>query len=739
MNTKTTFIVLILAIALGVYFLKFETDTRPEPAPETETAPTGQPLFARDTVIPEKINTVRVERDGQTAVIHREASSVDDWKQIEPVKFGVQSWTMSSLLGTAASLRYTSSFTPAQKKLSLADLGLAPAKAVLTLESAAAKTVMTLGSKAAAGRAYLVLGPVSDSSTVYVVEDRLHDELLSKKPRDWRSQTLTTLTPGNARKIELTRDGVTTQLVSKDGRWTLAQPVVGRADKAAAEALVNAVGAASIDSFVEDNPKSLAAFGLDKPQIVLAIDAADLAPPLSEKKDDKAPAPPAEKITTHKLAIGAATDLQNEKSFATWDDAPVVFALRKADVEKFQKSADDLRDPRLTPVAQADVKDIALDRPADPLHFTVEQGQWSFADPKPAFNLDSGQVTKLIDALLKTRAGSYVAYHADPASAALVTVKLGVTNQPEPEVLAVRAAADPAKLMVVRGNETSGYIVDKSALAPLLDPPLAYRNRNALDLKPDDVTAIKITRTGKHPAVYDIARAAPKPEGPPAPGNKKTDAPALAKVGDWKLDGFNKEAIGSLFTALMPLRADKWLDAPAAAPSPEDSVVIDLTLADGKTTKVTLDPVKRTAAATGVDRSFEVEPATVIALASELRDTAVLKLEIDKIAAVKSGDVTVKRDAATGQYKAEGAAGLNQAKAAALFDALAGLRAVFFVESTAAAGDPVVTITVTTADKKTQTIKVWTPAGGEPVAQVGEKAFTIKPDAAAALTAKLVK
>ena len=59
-----------------------------------------------------------------------------------------------------------------------------------------------------------------------------------------------------------------------------------------------------------------------------------------------------------KSGIGAAADLKDESFFATWSTGPepsaVVFSVGKNDVEKFGKSADDLRDPRTVGVLFTD-------------------------------------------------------------------------------------------------------------------------------------------------------------------------------------------------------------------------------------------------------------------------------------------------------------------------------------------------------------------------------------------------
>ncbi len=755
MNTKTTLLVLLIAAGIVTYFVLYEMNPAKTPIGDTDdpSQPTiGQPLFAAGALPQDKVKLMRLSRDGEPeAVVEREDKHAGEWNQTAPVHFAMQSYQVSDILAAAAGLRYSSTFKPADKKLKLDEMGLAPPKATLTLEGdGVTKTILTLGSRTAAGRAYATLGPVTEASTIYIVDDRLH-EMLSKKISELRSQALPVVTVGSTRRVTLTQGGSTVTLVSKDNRWTLTEPVTGRADRNAVAMLVSALGAASIDRFVEDNPASLSQFGLDKPAIVLTTETVETTPipPKTDAKPDDSKLGKdiskalehtndvVEKTVTHKLAIGAATDLDNTAFFAMWDDAPVVFALRKADVEKFQKKPDDLRDPSITAASRTDIKEITLDRPdaAGKIHFTLDQGKWVFGDPKPSFTLDAAQLDALVDSICKVRAVSYVALK-EPLAAPLATVTMAV-NQAEPEVLVIRPAGtgdkDKDKLLVVRGNETTGYIVNRIELLAALEPALTYRNRNVIDAMPDAIASIKLTRPGIYAATYEFVRQAPEAAGPPLPG-AEPKKPEVTKAGDWNLEGTDREAFAQLLASITPLRATKWLsETPAKGPN---DPTIELKLTDGKAYSIVFHAALHAATIAGVDKSFEIEPTVIAAVNAELRDKVVLKLEPDQISAVKAAEWTLKRDK-SGKFTID-AGTLDEEKAAALYNTLATLQAVRFVDPSRATGEPNATLTFT-ATGKSQTLKVWTPPQVDAIAQLGGKTFTLAPESAAALTAKPVK
>jgi hypothetical protein len=744
MNTKTTLIVLIIAICLVGYFLVFEREPLPERGGSAET-PTesklGEPLFKPGDLVIDKIKTVQIATADGQATLEKEGKKADDWYQTQPVRFAMQGWQVRDILSTAAELRYTSRLTAGSGGMTLDKLGLASPKATITLTTADGDnrkdTVLTLGKTAGVGRAYVVLGKPADGATVYVISDKLHDALLKKKVRELRSTSLASLEPGSAKRVTLTNSSGKIELQkSDDGRWALTSPVTGRADKDATGDLIRAISTAMIDGFVQDKPADLAIFGLDKPAAVLNVEmveaadpaAADAKPDDAKNSDNK----PAGKIATYKLAVGLPVDLSKEKYFAMWQDAPVVFTLRKADVEKLLKKPDDLRDQKLTAVARSEVRDISIDQgKAGKVHLIQEEGTWKFGDPKPDFTLDPGVTDELLTAIFESKAASFVP--ADPAKlgSPVAEISLGVVAKPEPEKLKVYNG-DTGKLIVVRGGESTGYVIERDKLAVALKPAMAFRNRNVLDVNEAALASLHIKRTGEFPAEYTINRAKPEPEGPPAPGseNKPKDA---AKPGDWQLTGFDQAAVRNLISKIAPLRATEWLlETPPNAP---EGVTLDITLADGKQRKVKFDPQSLTASIDGVPALFKAEDTLASAATAELKNPVLLPYDNDQIKHVKIGGLVIKKE--EGKFSMTGPGTLNETKAGQMFDGLASLTVGHFVDAARATGNPTSTVEVTAnngAETKTYTLKLWIPKDGDAVGQLGDKTFVLNRERALSIS-----
>jgi hypothetical protein len=206
MNTKTTYIVLLIAIALAGYFIVFETDmfglrepSRRERERSGDTPPTpatGQSIQGLAGLMAGDVEKLRIVRGEEDAVVIERASDTDHpWQQTEPVRFPAQKWTVDDLLGNATSLRYTTRITG--DDLSPASAGLSPAKATLTLtgkrDDKAFTHTLKLGRTVAAGRAYV---QVDDDAAIYVVDDKLHRQLIDKSSTELRSRSLATVAVG---------------------------------------------------------------------------------------------------------------------------------------------------------------------------------------------------------------------------------------------------------------------------------------------------------------------------------------------------------------------------------------------------------------------------------------------------------------------------------------------------------------------------------------------------------------
>lgn len=91
--------------------------------------------------------------------------------------------------------------------------------------------------------------------------------------KDLRSHVLVGLTSDQINRIAVTRPGGTVLEVVRQGDgWMITKPRDYPADAAAVQQMIDAIVAARVDQFVEDNPTDLNKFGLAKPSLQFEVD-----------------------------------------------------------------------------------------------------------------------------------------------------------------------------------------------------------------------------------------------------------------------------------------------------------------------------------------------------------------------------------------------------------------------------------------------------------------------------------
>ncbi len=694
MNFKTTIFLIVLLLLVGGFFW-FMQKKAPNPvAPTSNSTSQGTPFLPADFQ-GSSVTTIAVDRGHEHLVLQKHGST---WTETSPVHYPLNSWSASDLVDAATGLTYLSTLTPGQADTpSLKTLGLDPPRVILTLtgqndKNQVVKHVIKLGKTSVAGAAYAML---DDRPDVYVVQPRLHTLLLTTNFDDWRQRTIEAPTAGRAQRVTLATADHTLTLVKNADHWFFAPPDSGRADTASLSSLLSSIGTLEIDKFVADNPSDLSLYGLNQPSVTLTVqEAAPPAAPPATQPGKPAATQPAKPGPIHILRIGSATDPTRDKYFATWSTPKakdiVVFQISKADKDRFLKTANDLRDPRITVVKKDDLRELtvaAANLPAYKLLWSPSG--WTFGKPGPSFATDADQVSRLIDAIFNAKASTYEA-NPHPAGQPALTLTLSAVGRSEPETIrlwpranatASSPPAAPAKArywLALRGQESMGYIVPADMLDPLSKPALWLRDRTVWKIPSGQITGLTIHQPD--PAVTLAFQRAPVPTTQPA-----ATRPAASQVtlGPWQLNvdgakaamGYEHSAFSTALDDLTSLTCDQWL-AKAPAIDPAKALRVDIQTAH-QTWTLLVDPASHEARSPQVDAPFQLSDSVVVALKAEFRDRTAINLGSDEIknVVVQEGSrtITLAKDILGKFVSAEGY-NVDQSAAGALFDTLAGLR-----------------------------------------------------------------
>ena len=715
MNFRTTILLLVLLIIVAgsLYFIENKRGDAPTPvADTTATDRDGEPLHEPDAFPADAVAAITIEHKGTTIEIVREG---DDWQQTAPTAFPLTSWSTEQIGKDAAGLHHVERFTPGRDDApALADIGLEPPVATVTFRfkpgengsTPAARTIRLGDRLAIGGRGYAMVG---GSEGVYVINDALHKQILGKKPEELRKKSFDAPEEGKSDRVLYTRDGRTLALLKADGNWAFGGSDGGRVDKEKVKTLLTNVGSMYISEFIADEPVNLADYGLDEPQITVAIRAAPQAKSedadgggegeqeQEEEEQDDAPG-------VEVLRIGGPVDFKNEHFFATRSlaDEPshVIFTVAKYFVEKFTESVDDFRDARITPLPSGDMREVVIERNgATAVRLVRSEGSWRFGDPDPGYAADSGSADRLVGDIVNARADAYQA-GVEPAEDPMAQVTLAAIGRPEPDVLRLYAAEQSAKLLVVRNRETTGYVIDRDDLKRAFEPTIALRERRVLELPRERLNHVVVSRADGEsfafardvPPAADAAAdegapAADAGEGAAAPDAGAGEAAPSPEPGPWSLadhDRFEADALQAMIGALLPLRAEHWYEPPAPLEQPTE---VTLSTAEGAqaTIRFDVESAKATVVPPGAEvavEGFELSTGTIEKVDVEFRYRTILELDADAIASVRvvRGEeaVVVERDE-DGDYTGPEGIELDDSAAGGLFDTLAGLQVKRFL------------------------------------------------------------
>lgn len=686
MNYKTTLFLLVLLVMAGaVLWVVRENTNAPPGAAESAGVEEGKPLFMADELSVETIQGVEIQSaDGAKATLARQA---EVWRQVEPVRFDLDNWSVTDLLDSVGSLRWDERFVPGQS-------GATPGAAAPTLEQAGLSTpqmrltlhgerdgkaytrTLSLG-KRLGGRAYVQR---DGDERVYLVDDVLAHKLTGEGVASLRKRSLEAPGESQAQRVVLRRGQETIELVKSHGQWSFAPPLSGRVSRDAVRQLLTGISNIYIKSFTSDTRTDLSPFGLDEPSAELAVTfaAPDSDAGATAETEPAQSQPSAMPTRTVTLRLGGATELGGEDRYATWasDDqgGRVVFTLAGHDASKLDIGVDALRDPRLSPVDPTSVWQVQVQREEGPT-LKLEQGNggWTLLEPKVDYTLDAASVSDFVGALAQIKAEHYRTQDLPVNTPSIATVTLSAAGQSQAEILRFYwlKAADADKtpsLLAVRNDEAVGYIVPESATDLLKTTPLSLRDRTVLNLSAGELASMRIELPDGR--VYQLTQAEPAATGP---GDESTTRPVA-----WSLTGepsLEDDALRKILVGLTPLHARAWEDGGAAGKA--DMIRVRMTTRDGGSHALSIDPATGRATLDDAKSAFDVSMDWVNALQAELRPRTVVPVRIEQMAsvAVREGDkgVEVHRDK-DGHYSAADGRAIDQSAAGTLFDRLAGLR-----------------------------------------------------------------
>ncbi len=666
MNSRSTILVLILAIGLGTYITLYEVGQNPSDTHGLIDSPgMGTPLLPAGRLPVDRIRTIRIESPAHDLVVlETDPGQTKHWWQTKPIRYPARLEAITELIDTIRALRFARSLDPAEAQR--ADLtGLSPeseTRYTLSGEDFAPLT-LALGQSTGAGAAYLRLG---DSQSVYVVNDDLHRR--NQSPKAWRDNTLTGIAPEGIQVIHIEdRSDGNLKIQRMAGGWQITAPQTDRADIEQVQALLKSLRETRVIDFVADHPESLTPFGLDQPTRTLSFH--------TKATDDTS--------VVHRLILGTTTTLESTQRFAMIEGTPSVFTLPGSILLNTSAQAEHYRDRRLALMRPEDLQTLTITSSQPPLALARQDGHWIFADQKN-FVPDPALLDRLLREVFGNRADGFGPATGTPASDVLQVELIGLTAE-QHEQLQIQREGE--YWWVTRQGETIARRLPKSRLSLITRSASELRDRTVTTLAADMLKSIRIT---SHGTTFTLTR--------------ETD-------GQWPAVQYEKAAIEALLGQLTPLRAAAWIAETPAEWIPTFTVSFEQ--ADGTATILEARPGDQppTARLGRQDGLFQLEPATAESLRAEFRHRMILNVERKRIASVSTADWTLLHDT-SGKLLLGDDTKADAVRAAAIIDSIAGLRAVrYHAPDTVQfkTGTPSNTLTIALRDGSRHTLKLWSP------------------------------
>ncbi len=527
---KTLIVLLLLAAGLGGFFY-YDTYWL---SPRREKAESAKGRIW--TVEPKDVLGVTVIRKSETIRLER---SADGWEMLEPIKVRADRAAVDDMVTGLATARMDREIDPNPAKP--ADFGLDPPEAEVRLEvkGAAAPLVLQVGSKNPTGA--WVYAREGDKPAVITMSESIARDT-TRPVADFRDRTVIAFDRKKLTGLDLDVAGDQISLAADEPRkWRIVKPRALRADAdMVADFLEKLEGAKAIE-FVDDAPKSLAPYGLDKPSRVTVW--------LGKDKDR----------SSRTLLVGRP-EPSSKGVYVKREGEPSVMLTAEALWTAFPKTVAALRDKTVVTYAHDKLAKIELVHGREAITLEKDGTGWKLTAPE-ALKADSSAVNQLLWKIRDLRALGFLADTPAEVSRFLsrpeVTVKLWEEGAKAPKTLLLRSSSErrggqPAAVAAVQG-EGPVVLVDGKILADLAPGVAQLRDRTVLpafDL--GDITKARVAGGDKLLVVEKSGETEWK-VAEPAPGGTKP---------------------GRVTSLLLALKVLKWKEI--AAKGPEDAAKFGL-------------------------------------------------------------------------------------------------------------------------------------------------------------------
>src|SRR2546421_12534073 len=478
MKTKTTIILLILAVAVGLYIKFYESKQ-----PNTEEAKR------------QAGNVVNFDRDALEGVVIQNGDDRIElkkqnlkWRIEAPFKDQADGGAVQNLINDLDGWQKFDSIRASEiaKNTGLLDeYGLSKGKLKLKLIAKDAPPEITFGNDAALqGKMYVRAG---DKGDVVIAAQSVRNDI-AKKPEDFRDKKLTELTTAQVMRALVKTAAGEMELEKKADHWEIVKPLRARGDDQKINDLLAQITTAQIQQFVAEDRGDLRPYGLAEARGSVTLFAVD----------DK---------TGQTLQIGGVPEKEKEQVYVRFTARNAVYTLPKKIEDLLAPKPADLRDRHLVRIDTNILDRITVEATGKGKTVLARKDEnWMMAsrNNQPA---NSGEVSRLLDLMKAEQVTKFVEdvasdlpkYGLDKPQLQVTFSSFASENTPEsvagehPFATIAFGKIDGDNVFARLGDEPFIVAVRRSLLDNIFADPLQWQELAIFRFKPDEVHKLTVT------------------------------------------------------------------------------------------------------------------------------------------------------------------------------------------------------------------------------------------------------
>jgi hypothetical protein len=516
MSWKTVVVLLVLIAGFGGFYL-YDT-YKLTPAREKAEQVKGR-LWP--TLEPKEVEAVTIKRGQESIRLKRVEGG---WEMLEPVKARGDRTTVDDVVTSLATIRIDREIDPNPAKL--ADFGLEPPAAEVTFDvkGRAEPMRLTVGAKSPTG--VWVYGQADGKPSVYALSE-IAGRDTSRPVADFRDKTVLAFERADVTGLEIKAGGEAIALEPGEGdQWWVSKPARYKADADVVRDYLDQLARARVKEFVDDQPRSVTAYGLDRPTTLTLWTGRD--------KDRSAKT----------LALGRV-DTDRKGVYARREGEGPVFLVDDPVSTALPRTLAALRDKTVLSYAYEKVHRIEVESPKGKVVIEKDGPGWKLVEPQ-GVKADTGEVNGFLWKIRDLRATGFLAEEAAAVPRYLgsphVTVKIWEEDGKDSRTLLLAPSKEarggkPAAVAAVAGQGPV-MLVDATALDDLSRSADGFRDRTLFpafelsDVKSAVVMGgdkrVRVERTGE--TSWSLAEPAKKS----VPDAKVTNLLLALKALRWK-------------------------------------------------------------------------------------------------------------------------------------------------------------------------------------------------------------